>query len=109
MPDPIGTWALAAESQLSDVEMAMIRPDAHLMRGYEAPDRSPILLYVGLYGGRAGYDAGAHDPEVCYPAKAGRSWGHAASRSRSRTARSSTRSSSTPRNGRDREAVLYWF
>jgi len=67
--DPIAAWTLAGESHLSSFEMSLIRPDAHLVRFYHAADRSPILLYVGLYGGRAGYDAGAHDPEVCFPAQ----------------------------------------
>ena len=49
--------------------LAIIEPDAYLMRRYEAPGRTPIWIYVGVYAGRAGYGKGAHDPEVCYPAQ----------------------------------------
>jgi len=109
LPESIAGWTLSGESHISDIEMAIIRPDAHIVRWYQAPDRSPILLYVGLYGGRAGYDAGAHDPEVCYPAQGWQIMG--------------TRNVEVPlasdvklhaklldvHKGAEREAVLYWF
>jgi EpsI family protein len=65
----IGPWTLETETQLSVEHFAMLEPDAYLWRLYQAPGRSPIWVYVAVYGGRAGYEAGAHDPEVCYPAQ----------------------------------------
>jgi len=65
----IGPWTLEQETELSAEHFAMLEPDAYLWRLYRAPGRSPVWVYVALYGGRAGYEAGAHDPEVCYPAQ----------------------------------------
>jgi EpsI family protein len=65
----VGPWTLVREERLSAEHFAMLEPDAYLWRLYEAPGRHPIWAYVALYGGRAGYEAGAHDPEVCYPAQ----------------------------------------
>jgi EpsI family protein len=65
----IGPWRLERETRLSAEHFAMLEPDAHLWRLYQAPGRSPIWAYVALYAGRSGYEAGAHDPEVCYPAQ----------------------------------------
>jgi EpsI family protein len=69
LPQAIGPWVVADEQRLSEQHQEMLMPDAHVWRLYEAPGRSPIWLYVAAYGGRTGYDGGAHDPEVCYPAQ----------------------------------------
>jgi EpsI family protein len=69
LPDAIGPWTQVAEERLSEEHFAILRPDAHLWRRYEAEGRAPIWVYVATYGGRSGYQAGAHDPEVCYPAQ----------------------------------------
>ena len=69
LPQHVGSWTATAEDVLSDEALAIIEPDAHLLRRYEAPGRTPIWIYVGVYAGRAGYGKGAHDPEVCYPAQ----------------------------------------
>ena len=69
LPDQVGPWQAGAEKYLDAEVLAMIEPDAHLMRRYDAPGRTPIWIYVGVYAGRAGYGKGAHDPEVCYPAQ----------------------------------------
>ena len=69
LPTAVGPWRSTAESRLNAEVLAMIEPDAYLMRRYEAPGRTPIWLYVAVYAGRAGYGKGAHDPEVCYPAQ----------------------------------------
>ena len=68
LPERVGTWKATHEERLDPEVWAEIQPDAHLMRRYEATGRSPIFVYVGLYGGRSGYGKGAHEPEVCYPA-----------------------------------------
>ena len=69
LPTEVGPWRSTEESELAAEVLALIDPDAYLMRRYEAPGRTPIWLYVGVYAGRAGYGKGAHDPEVCYPAQ----------------------------------------
>ena len=68
LPRQVGPWTLSAAQEFEAEVLSVIEPDAYLMRLYEAPQRSPIWLYVGLYAGRAGYGKGAHDPEACYPA-----------------------------------------
>jgi EpsI family protein len=68
LPSQVGPWHATAEESLGAEVLALIEPDAYLMRRYEAPDRTPIWLYVAVYAGRAGYGKGAHDPQVCYPA-----------------------------------------
>jgi EpsI family protein len=109
LPEAMGPWSLAVESRLSDEHLELIRPDAHLVRRYEAPGRTPLWLYVGLYAGRAGYDAGAHDPEVCYPAQG---WEVVGSRSidvplgNDGTLRAKLLDA---HHGTSRQAVLYWF
>ena len=109
LPEPIATWTLAAESQISAIEMAIVRPDAHLLRWYGAPDRSPMLLYVGLYGGRAGYDAGAHDPEVCYPAQGWQILGSRDVDVPLANGETLTAKLLDVHLGTERQAVLYWF
>ena len=69
LPDQVGPWHATAENRLEANVLALIEPDAYLMRRYDAPGRTPIWIYVGVYAGRAGYGKGAHDPEVCYPAQ----------------------------------------
>jgi EpsI family protein len=68
-PQAIGPWVVAEEQHLSEEHRAMLTPDAHVWRRYAAPGRSAIWVYVAAYGGRSGYEGGAHDPEVCYPAQ----------------------------------------
>lgn len=69
LPHQVGPWHASAENQLEADVLALIEPDAYLMRRYEARDRTPIWLYVAVYAGRGSYRKGAHDPEVCYPAQ----------------------------------------
>jgi EpsI family protein len=69
LPHEVGPWQATRQSRLADDVLAMIDPDSHLMQLYEAPGRTPIWLYVGVYAGRARYGKSAHDPEVCYPAQ----------------------------------------
>jgi len=109
LPESIAGWTLSGESHISDIEMAIIRPDAHIVRWYQAPDRSPILLYVGLYGGRAGYDAGAHDPEVCYPAQGWQILGSRSVEVPLANGESLHAKLLDVHLGTDRQAVLYWF
>jgi EpsI family protein len=109
LPDPIGSWALAGEGHLSDTEMALISPDAHLVHGYQAPGRPPILLYIGLYGGRAGYDAGAHDPEVCYPAQGWQIMGTRDVEVALADGEKLHAKLLDVHKGAEREAVLHWF
>jgi EpsI family protein len=69
LPQQVGPWHATAEENLEAEALALIEPDAYVMRQYEAAGRTPIWLYVGVYAGRTGYGKGAHDPEVCYPAQ----------------------------------------
>jgi EpsI family protein len=68
VPQQVGPWGTAAESRLEPDILAIADPDAHLMRLYRAPGRTPIWLYVGVYASRAGRSRWAHDPKECYPA-----------------------------------------
>ena len=69
LPQQVGSWTATAEDVLDDEVLAIIEPDAYLLRRYEASGRTPIWIYLGVYAGRAGYGKGAHDPEVCYPSQ----------------------------------------
>jgi len=68
LPREIGPWRATVDEQLDAETLAMIEPDTYVLRRYEAPGRTAIWVYVAIYGGRAGYAKGAHDPKVCYPA-----------------------------------------
>ncbi len=65
LPRQIGPWTMTAERQLDPLVFELLQPDAYLFRRYEAPKRAPIWVYVAVYGGRASYGKGAHDPQVC--------------------------------------------
>jgi EpsI family protein len=69
LPARVGEWIAAEDEELDAEVLAVIEPDAHVMRRYETEHGGAIWVYVGLYAGRAGYGRGAHDPEVCYPAQ----------------------------------------
>jgi len=109
LPDAIGPWALVEEERLSAEHFAMLTPDSYVWRLYEAEGRAPIWAYVAVYAGRAGYDAGAHDPEVCYPAQG---WEILDSRpvsvSLARGEVLRARHLAAHR-GSARQSVLYWF
>jgi len=109
LPDAIGPWVLVEEQRLSTEHFAMLTPDAHVWRLYAAEGRAPIWAYVAVYAGRAGYEAGAHDPEVCYPAQGWEILG-------SRPFRVSLAEDEVLRarllaahRGSARQSVLYWF
>lgn|GEM_PF-2450587 len=69
LPSEVGPWHATEQRRLADDVFEMIEPDSYLMQLYEAPGRTPIWLYIGVYAGRTSYGKGAHDPEVCYPAQ----------------------------------------
>ncbi|MBW2665972.1 MAG: EpsI family protein, partial [Deltaproteobacteria bacterium] len=69
LPRDVGPWHATEQQRLADGVIAAIKPDSHLMQLYEAPGRTPIWLYIGVYAGRGSYGKAAHDPEVCYPAQ----------------------------------------
>jgi EpsI family protein len=109
LPHQVGPWRATTEDRLDAEVLAIIEPDAHVLQLYEAPGRTPIWVYVGVYGGRASYGKGAHDPEVCYPAQG---WEILRTESldvpladaeRLRTRRLEAHL------GSDKETVLYWF
>lgn len=105
----IDDWVMTHESHLGDNILAMIEPDSYLMRLYEAPGRSPIWLYVGAYGARAGYGKRPHNPETCYPAQG---WEITASSLvdvlMGDNASLNARALEAEKEGRQ-EAILYWF
>ena len=109
LPERIGAWRVTHEERLDPEVWAKIQPDAHLVRRYEAPDRLPIHVYVGLYGGRAAYGKGAHEPEVCYPASG---WEVVSSRSVEVPIDASQRLVATQldlQQGHLEQVALYWF
>ena len=109
LPAQVGAWRSTQEEQLSDEVWAVIEPDAHVVRRYEAPGRSPIWLYLGLYVGRWGDKNFAHDPKVCYPAQG---WEIIATEQRRLALKNSESLKATfleVQNGLREEAVVYWF
>jgi EpsI family protein len=109
LPTEVGPWRATQQRRLEDDVLAMIEPTAHLLQLYEAPGRTPIWLYIGVYAGRAGYGKGAHDPEVCYPAQG---WEILDSRSLDVELRDSGTlhvKHLDAHRGAQEESVLYWF
>ncbi len=109
LPSQAGAWTATREERLEPEALAIIEPDAHVIRLYEAPGRTPIWIYVGVYTRRAGHAAGAHDPEVCYPAFG---WEVLASRSVEIPLDGPDRMHATflkVHNNDRTETVLYWF
>jgi EpsI family protein len=109
LPDAIGPWTLVEEQRLSAEHFALLTPDAHLWRLYAAEGRAPIWAYVAVYAGRANYEAGAHDPEVCYPAQGweilgSRPYGVSLAEGEILRARLLA-----AHRGSARQSVLYWF
>ena len=111
LPRQVGPWIAAEDRRLEAEILEMIEPDAHLLRLYEAPGRSPIWIYLGLYASRGSYKKAAHDPEVCYPAQG---WEVLGSRSvaidlgdpGAQVLRAKLLDA---HRGLETEAVLYWF
>lgn len=109
LPSDVGPWHATEQRRLADDVFAVIEPDSYLMQLYEAPGRTAIWLYIGVYAGRASYGKGAHDPEVCYPAQG---WDAMHSESlevaleNSETLRTKYIEA---RRGSLTEAALYWF
>jgi EpsI family protein len=109
LPPRIEEWQLESDAPLDPEVLALIAPDSYAMRYYEAPERTPIWLYVALYGGRAGYSKGAHDPEVCYPAQG---WEVVRSRGVAIPVGDGATLHATEielAQGSNREIALYWF
>ncbi len=109
LPSHVGPWIAKAEQRLEPKALAIIKPDAHVIRLYEAPGRTPVWIYVGIYGGRAGYASGAHDPHVCYRAQG---WQVLASSSVEVPLGTSDRMHTTlleVHNANRKQEVLYWF
>lgn len=109
LPGRVGEWTVTLEQTLDAEVLAIIEPDAYLQRRYEAPDRPPIWLYVGVYAGRAGSGKGAHNPEACYPAQG---WEIEHSQAAALPLGEGNELHLQQlifRRGLAREAVLYWF
>ncbi len=109
LSEAVGPWELAADTRMPDDQLALLEPDSYFVRRYTAPGRAPIWAYVAMYGGRAAYGKGAHDPEVCYPAQG---WEIVGSRSvevplpKHETLRVKVLDA---HHGNAQQAVLYWF
>jgi EpsI family protein len=67
LADRIGPRVVVRSQPLPAVEVEVLQPDVYVSRIYAADSVRPILLYAGLYAGRATYGKGAHDPAICYP------------------------------------------
>jgi len=109
MPSEVGPWQATLQRRLDDDVLEMIEPDSHLMQLYEAPGRTPIWLYLGVYAGRASYGKNAHDPAVCYPAQG---WEILRSESFDVPLVGSEELRTKhleAHRGSDKETVLYWF
>jgi EpsI family protein len=109
MPSRIGAWTATLEQTLDAEVLAQIEPDAYQIQRYEAPDRPPIWLYVGVYAGRAGSGRGAHDPEACYPAQGWEIEHSQAAVIPMEDGKDLHARRLRFRRGLAREAVLYWF
>jgi EpsI family protein len=109
LDEKVGEWKATQDLQLDTEVLELIDPDHYFMRLYQAPGRLPIWLYVGIYGGRAGYAKGAHDPKNCYPAQG---WEITATRYVDLPVGNSetlvAKSMDVVKSGRT-EAVVYWF
>jgi EpsI family protein len=69
LPSHLGPWAATEDKTFPDWVLNEIRPDAYLIRRYEAVDRAPIEVYVGLYATAPyGGKKSPHHPKGCYPA-----------------------------------------
>ena len=109
LPKKLGPWVYQAEHRLDPGEFDALQPDEYLMHRYEAPGRSPIWIYVAIYGGRSSYGRGAHDPQVCYPAQGWDILGsHGAEIALAQGESLNARLLDT-RNGLREESVLFWF
>jgi EpsI family protein len=111
LPRQLGPWVATEDRRLDEASLEIVAPDAHLLRLYEAPGRSPVWIYLGLYASRGSYKKAAHDPEVCYPAQG---WEVVGSRSVSIDLDGADPQILRAKlldahHGLDREAVLYWF
>ena len=109
LPREVGPWRATLQRRLADDVLEMIDPDSHTMQLYEAPGRTPIWLYLGVYAGRAGYGKSAHDPEVCYPSQGWeilKSESLAVPLGNSATLRTKHLEA---HRGSAKEVVLYWF
>lgn len=111
LPRQLGPWVATEDQRLEPEILEQIGPDAHLLRLYEAPGRSLVWVYLGLYAGRGSYQKAAHEPEVCYPAQGWEVLG-------SRTVAVEIGAPGSPalrakvleaHRGQEKEAVLYWF
>lgn len=109
LPRQIGPWTMTAERELEPLVFEQLQPDEYLVRRYEAPKRTPIWVYVAVYGGRASYGSGAHDPQVCYPAQGWeivRSEGIAVPLAALQTLSAKIIDA---QNGNTKQVALYWF
>ncbi len=70
LPERVGGWIAAGDEELEEWVLKSVAADEYAMRRYAADGRTPVWVYIGLYGGRAD-GKGAHDPESCYP---GQGW-----------------------------------
>jgi len=107
IPDRLGALSLADEQELPAEVLALIAPDAHALRLYADPSGAGIWAYLAFYSGSGA--AGAHDPQVCYPAQG---WDIAALRNREVAlgdGRSLTGKLLAANLGGEQELVLYWF
>ena len=109
LPSRVGEWTAMLEQTLDAEVLAQIEPDAYRVQRYEAPDRPPIWLYVGVYAGRAGSGKGAHDPEVCYPAQGWEIEHSQAAAIPMKDGKDLHAQRLRFSRGLAREAVLYWF
>ena len=46
LPSQLGPWIAASEEKLGDWVLAMIEPDAYLMRTYVREGTAPVSIYV---------------------------------------------------------------
>ena len=105
----VGKWRPGQNLYLPDEVVSQIEPDSYVLREFDAPGAPGILMYAGLYAGRAGYGKGAHDPEVCYPAHG---WEILGSSSEVVILPGGERFAATRLNvhkGSEKRSVLYWF
>ncbi|MEE8581436.1 MAG: exosortase C-terminal domain/associated protein EpsI, partial [Myxococcota bacterium] len=109
LPRQVGPWIATADDEFGPRTVARLGVDAYLLRRYEAPARSPIWLYVGLYAAFRGLGGKYHDPEDCYPAQGWEIVDYRAFEVGLEGSGTLHSQVMQAQRGPQREVVLYWF
>jgi EpsI family protein len=112
-PTQLGDWRGLPSTPLDDDVLAVLGVDDYVSRGYVAPDRSAVGLYIGYYGSQRQGDT-MHSPLNCLP---GAGWEPIAKDTLTINAPVVASGVEQPvvvnryvvEKGLDRQLVLYWY